>query len=99
YIFDYETSAAQSAQQIVPTMQVFQGARFAMHRAFRRCWQRARAIIRLGNSVSLSELHIGLQAGGLLVLTDVETSGRQDTRDFAIDSVDVADVAGAHRLD
>ena len=98
YVFDDETSAAQTTEQIFPAVHVFQRTRLAMLTA-NDCRQRSLAIIRLDELVtSPTWPHVGLQAGRLFVLTDVEPARRSHARDLAVHTLDVGHVAGAYRL-
>ena len=80
-------------------MQEFQRACFTMQTSRHR-WQRIGRIVRRDECIAIRfRLRRGLQARGLLVLANVNTSRRGDPRDLLVYLPDVGQIAGADRVD
>src|SRR5258705_563717 len=94
-VFDNKAAPAKSAEQVVPSMQIFQSSGFAMQGAFGGRRQGTGAIVRLVDPVSA---WISLETRRLFVLADVEAISTRDARHFAINAINVRDITGAHWL-
>src|SRR5687767_4255484 len=74
-IFKHKSAPAKPAQQIVPTVQIFQRPAFAMDGSLGRLGQGAGAIIRLSYNIpSTGRVSLRLQVDRLFMLADVEAA-------------------------
>jgi hypothetical protein len=99
-ILDDESAPAETTNQFLPAVKEFHRAGFAVVPSVASRWERAGAIVGLGEQQTFGAGNgLGLQGGGLFVLADVESAGGGYARDFAINGGDVGHIAGAHGLD
>jgi hypothetical protein len=99
-ILDDKPTAAKTAEQFLPSVQVLQRPAFPMERILTFRGERPGSIVRFHNGVAMAAgTHAPLQVGGLFVLADVNAPGRGNARNFQVNLSYVRQITCADRLD